>query len=141
MAAEELFFGESSSGVGGDLAAATATACQMVGALGMGTSLIVDTSMSLTGPNDVTAKVLASDGGRSEVEHLLARSKAEARTMLKQNSHVVEALRDALLEREELVGREITDVIVGARPERPSVGEPVEPVSSYGEAQLPGELG
>ena len=44
MAAEELFFGESSSGVGGDLATATATACQMVGALGMGSSLIVDTS-------------------------------------------------------------------------------------------------
>jgi ATP-dependent Zn protease len=118
MAAEELFFGESSSGVAGDLAAATTTACQMIGALGMGSSLIADTSISMTGATDVTAKVLGSDAGRDEVEQLLGRSKADARLMLEQNRHVIEALRDALLARDELVGPEIVEVIQAARPER-----------------------
>ena len=36
MVAEELFFGESSTGVAGDLQAATLSACQMVGLMGMG---------------------------------------------------------------------------------------------------------
>jgi cell division protease FtsH len=130
MAAEELFFGESSSGVAGDLATATATACQMVGSLGMGASLIVDGSPTLIGPGDPASKVLANDARRDEVEHLLARSKAEARAMLKQNRHIVEALRDALLERDELVGEEIAVVILGATaPEAtPSPG----PVALYG---------
>ena len=118
MAAEELFFGESSSGVAGDLAAATTTACQMVGALGMGSSLIADTSASIAGPSDATSKVLASDAGREEVEGLLSRSKDDSRSMLEHNRHVVEALRDALLARDELVGHEIIDVIQAARPER-----------------------
>jgi ATP-dependent Zn protease len=118
MAAEELFFGESSSGVAGDLAAATTTACQMIGALGMGSSLIADTSVSMTGATDVTGKVLGSDAGRDEVEQLLSRSKADARLMLEQNRHVIEALRDALLARDELVGPEIVEVIQAARPER-----------------------
>jgi ATP-dependent Zn protease len=118
MAAEELFFGESSSGVAGDLATATTTACQMVGALGMGSSLIADTSVGFTGSSDPTSKVLASDAGREEVEHLLASSKADARSMLDQNRHVVEALRDALLARDELVGTEIIEVIQAAEPER-----------------------
>jgi cell division protease FtsH len=116
MAAEELFFGETSSGVAGDLAAATATACQMIGVLGMGSSLIVDTSTSLTSP-DVAAKVLTNDAGRDEVDRLLSRAKDEARSMLNEHRHVVEALRDALLEREELVGPEITEVIQAARPD------------------------
>ena len=118
MAAEELFFGESSSGVAGDLASATTTACQMVGALGMGSSLIADTTVSLTGSSEVTSKVLASDAGRDEVEHLLARSKGDARSMLEENRQVVEALRDALLARDELVGPEIIEVIQTARPAR-----------------------
>ncbi len=117
MAAEELFFGETSSGVAGDLAMATATACQMIGVLGMGTSLIVDNSSSLTAPSDVASRVLTHDDGRAEVERLLARSKDEARSMLNENRHVIEALRDALLEREELVGPEITSVIATARPD------------------------
>jgi cell division protease FtsH len=116
MAAEELFFGESSSGVAADLAAATATACQMIGSLGMGSSLIADTSASF-GDSGVTSKVLGSDAGRDEVENLLARSKADARSMLEENRHVIEALRDALLAHDELAGPEIIEVIQAAQPE------------------------
>jgi len=114
MAAEELFFGETSSGVAADLEAATMAACQMVGSLGMGTTLISVAALDM--PGNIVAKVLSTDAGREEVEDLLRRSKVEVRKMLEDNRHVIEALRDALLEREELVGSEILDVITAAEP-------------------------
>jgi ATP-dependent Zn protease len=114
MAAEELFFGETSSGVAADLEAATMAACQMIGSLGMGTSLISVAALDM--PGNIVAKVLSTDAGRDEVEELLRRSKVEVRKILEDNRHVIEALRDALLEREELVGSEILDVITAAEP-------------------------
>jgi ATP-dependent Zn protease len=110
MVAEELFFGESSTGVAGDLQAATVNACQMVGLLGMGNSLIsVGAIESLGG--GLVGKVLADDARRAEVETLLADSKESVTRMLDEHRHVVEALRDALLVRSELIGDEILDVI------------------------------
>ena len=112
MVAEELFFGETSSGVAGDLQAATSSACLMIGSLGMGTTLI--SSAALDMPGNIVAKVLSSDSGRDEVEELLRRAKDDVRTMLEANRHVIETLRDALLEREELVGSEILEVIASS---------------------------
>jgi hypothetical protein len=51
MAAEELWFGESTTGPGGDLVGATEIAAQMVGALGMTDSLISYVAME-EGLND-----------------------------------------------------------------------------------------
>ena len=45
-----------------------------------------------------------------------ARPRTRSATMLEENRNVVEALRDALLERDELVGAEILDVIASAKP-------------------------
>ena len=110
MVAEELFFGEASSGVAGDLQAATTTACQMVGQLGMGDSLI--SAAALEYPSGgIVSKVLGTDSGREEVERLLGESKASVERMLEANRSVVEALRDALLSRHELIGDEILEVI------------------------------
>jgi cell division protease FtsH len=111
MVAEDLFFGETSSGVTGDLQAATTAACQMVGAMGMGSSLISALAAQAPAEGNLAARVLSTDDGRAEVEGLLAFGKAEATKMLEGNRHVVETLRDALLERDELVGTEILDVI------------------------------
>ncbi|HVE47841.1 MAG TPA: AAA family ATPase [Acidimicrobiales bacterium] len=111
MAAEEVFFGESGTGPSGDLQTATAAAAQMVGSLGMGGSLISwEAAGGPPGANVVT-KVLSTDVGREAVERILERAKAEVTGMLRGNAHIVEALRDALLEREELVGDQITEVI------------------------------
>jgi ATP-dependent Zn protease len=52
------------------------------------------------------------------LEGLLERQKSVVRGLLADNRHLVEALRDALLERHELVGREITDVLAAAGPAR-----------------------
>jgi cell division protease FtsH len=118
MVAEELFFGESSTGVASDLQAATVNACQMVGQLGMGTTLVSASAMEYPS-GGIVSKVLSTDNGRAEVEDLLAQSKASALRMLEEHRHVVEALRDALLDREELIGEDILAVITGSQPEAP----------------------
>jgi cell division protease FtsH len=111
MCAEELWFGEAGTGPGGDLQAATSAAAQMVGSLGMGGSLVSYEAAATPGGANLVAKVLASDNARAGVEEILEDAKASARRLLETNRHIVEALRDALLEREELVGEEILDVI------------------------------
>ncbi len=70
MVAEELFFGESSTGVAGDLQAATLNACQMIGLMGMGTTLVSSAAMEYPA-GGIVSKVLSTDEGRAEVEDLL----------------------------------------------------------------------
>ena len=111
MAAEDIFFGETSSGVAGDLAAATKAAAQMVGTFGMGSTLISVEALQAPGGANGVAKVLSTDTGRDEVEDLLAKARAEVTDMLTINRNLVEALRDALLANDELVGDQIVDVL------------------------------
>ena len=114
--AEELFFGDVSTGPGGDLLYATNAAAEMVGAHGMDESLLSYAAIQNSSFSDtnIVGRVLADDRGRDAVERLLQEQKRTAKALLEQNRHLVEALRDALLEREELVGKEITDVLEAA---------------------------
>ncbi len=116
MCAEELYFGESGTGPSGDLAAATQVACEVVGSAGMAGSLVSLAAVhegALNGSN-LIGRVLADPYTRPEVDRLLAQAKARVRALLGANRHLVEALRNALLERDELIGEEITAVLVGA---------------------------
>ncbi len=115
LVAEVQWFGEASTGPSGDLHVATTAAAQMVGSLGMGGSLISYDAMAVQGAGNVTAKVLANDAARAAVEGILEDAKAVAEHLIQSNGHIVEALRDALLEREELVGDEILEVIRAAQ--------------------------
>ena len=101
MVAEELFFGDTSTGVSGDLEQATGFASAMVGQLGMGGTLR-------------TFNAMEDEKGVERIEALLADAKCDVTRMLRENRHVIEALRDALLDRSELIAEEITDVIEGA---------------------------
>jgi cell division protease FtsH len=124
MAAEEIFFGEPTTGPGGDLAAATGMAAEMVGTLGMAGSLTSYMAMQEgLADRNVVARVLANPEGRERVEQLLQAAKAEARATLEANRHLVEALRDALLARDELVGDEIVEVLTRAGSAPESAGE------------------
>ncbi len=114
MVAEELFFGETSSGVAGDLQAATTAAAEMVGSLGMADSLISYAAMTTPGAANTVAKVLATDEGKDAVNRILNEAKAAVKDMLSSHRFLVEHLRDALLERNELVGEQITDAIAAA---------------------------
>jgi cell division protease FtsH len=111
MVAEEQWFDEVSTGPASDLAAATSIGAQMIGACGMGNSLI--SVAAATGPlgGGLIDKVLADKEARAELDALLQTSCESARHIVTEHAAVVEALRDALLRSDELVGAEITDVI------------------------------
>ena len=112
MAAEKIFFGESGTGPASDLTTATELAAQMVGSFGMGSSLIsyeaADNGQS--GPN-IVAKILTNEDAKREVEELMRLHQDQVAYLLERNRDLVEALRDALLEQEELLGDDIAAVI------------------------------
>ncbi len=113
---EELFFGDVSTGPSGDLAYATLVAAQMVGAAGMAGSSVSFAAVHDTGlgGTDLVGKVLADSQCRERVEALLDEQKAITHQLLASNRHLVIALRDALLARDELIGSEITAVLEAA---------------------------
>ena len=112
--AEELFFGQTTTGPASDLAAATRIAAQMVGAAGMGGSLV----SFLATEGDFVRAVLGDAACRARVEEVLDAARERVVRLLSQHGHLVEALRDALLERHELVGDQIVEVLVAAGGDR-----------------------
>lgn len=118
MAAEELFFGESGTGPASDLAAATQLAVDMVGSYGLGDSLISFQTMDagVIGGN-LVAKVLADTRSRKTVDRMLSEAKQEAIRLLVDHRYLVEALRDALLEHEEIVEEQIMEILRTAETE------------------------
>jgi cell division protease FtsH len=125
MVAEELAFGSASTGPAGDLSYATQLAAQMVGSYGMGGTLVSFDAVE-SGPMSagIVAKVLSNDDARKRVEVLLAEAKETARRLLAEHRHLVEALVGALLERNELVGDEITNTLERAARDSAVAGRP-----------------
>jgi cell division protease FtsH len=122
LVAEEIFLGESGTGPASDLAAATQVAATMVGALGMGGSLVSYEAMH-EGPinaSNLVAKVLSNSDTKQRVEGMLVGQKERVIALLEENRDVVEALRDALIARDELVGPAIVEVIEQALAARPA---------------------
>jgi ATP-dependent Zn protease len=121
--AEELFFGDVSTGPAGDLAYATNVAAQMVGAAGMTGSLVSLAAVQSHALSDtnLVGRVLSDGSGRQAVEEVLAEQKAAVVSLMQDNRHLVEALRDALLERDELIGSEIVEVLERAANVQPPV--------------------
>lgn len=123
MVAEELFFGQTTTGPASDLAAATRTAAQMVGAAGMTGSLVSFAAMD----KDLVSSVIGDPLARTQLEDVLDSARATVRRLLASNRDLVEALRDALLERHELIGEEITGVLEKAVADRPDGVRPTVP--------------
>ena len=111
--AEELAFGQPSTGASSDLAAATKLASELVGAHGMGDSLVSLAAVeeSKLGGTNLAGRVLADSRAREEVDRLLTDARARVFQRLADHDHLVVALRDALLAGEELVGDQITAVL------------------------------
>jgi ATP-dependent Zn protease len=115
---EELFFGDVSTGPSSDLLYATNIAAQMVGACGMS-----DTLVSLAGGAE--QRVLRHEPGRAG-SSVTAPAAAAPRSCCRSRrsrfggcwrttSISSSALRDALFDRHELIGHEITDVLEAAK--------------------------
>jgi len=115
--AEELFFNDVSTGPGGDLLYATNVAAQMVGAAGMTGTLVSFVAVQGGAFNDsnLVGRVLGDSEGRRRVEELLQEQKTIVKGKLEANQHLIAALRDALVERHELIGHEIGDVLKAAQ--------------------------
>lgn len=114
IAAEKLCYGNVSTGPSGDLAAATQIAATMIGTCGMGKSLVSYDAASIHGAGNIVAKVLAHDAARTEVDELLDSAHSRAQELLAEHRSTLEALRDELVARDELVGDEITDFIAAS---------------------------
>ncbi len=84
LVAEQHFFGERSSGVSGDLKQVTKLAAQMVGAMGMGGTLVSFEAVEAGGSN-LVAKVLSTDEGREAVAGVLETARAEVTNLLEAN--------------------------------------------------------
>ncbi|HWE57218.1 MAG TPA: AAA family ATPase [Acidimicrobiales bacterium] len=111
LIAEQIFFGERSSGAAGDLKYATTVAATMIGSMGMGDTLL--SWEAVQAGTNLVGKVLSSEEGREAVSSLLDDARREVTALLESNRHLVEGLRDALIEEDELVGEEIAHVIEG----------------------------
>src|SRR5215216_6461656 len=135
LVAEEIWYGQTTSGPSSDLVNATRNAAAYVGVYGMGRSLI---SAAASGPGpygetDPIGVVLSNDERRREIDAILNDCRDSVRNLLLKKRHVVEGVRDALLEREELVGDEI-EVLMAELGER----EPIEVPARLGDGQAIG---
>jgi cell division protease FtsH len=109
LVAEEIWYGQSTSGPSSDLVNATRTAAAYVGLFGMGRTL---SSVAAAGPSpfgdvDPIGRVLSDRERLQEIDALLNDCKDRVRNLLLKKRHVVDGIRSALLEREELIGDEI----------------------------------
>ncbi|HZD17381.1 MAG TPA: AAA family ATPase, partial [Actinomycetota bacterium] len=113
LAAEQIFLGETGTGPAADLQVATTLAAQMVGSFGMAGSLISFDAIAEgpIGSKNLVGKVLADPLGKERVEEILTAQRERVLALLEERREVVIALRDALIARDELVGREILEVI------------------------------
>jgi ATP-dependent Zn protease len=142
LVAEEIWYGQSTSGPSSDLVNATRNAAAYIGVYGMGKSLV---SVAASGPGpfgdvDPIGRVLADGDRRKEIDELLNDCKDRVRNLLLKKRRVVEGVRDALLEREELVGDEI-EMLMAKLGEREPMDVPEELVAGNGGVKVPTPLG
>jgi ATP-dependent Zn protease len=149
MATEQVFYGENSQGVSGDVFTATATAASMVGVWAMGADpLTVHGSFNAEGVSEDALKRLerigttimnrSSTGGgmfgesplgavlgdrdkRRAAAQILGQAYVTAYALAVTNRAPIEKIADALIERKEMHGDEVTDLLNSVGLERPEL--------------------
>jgi ATP-dependent Zn protease len=151
LAAEQVFYGENATGVGGDLESATSRAAWMVGVSGMGPERF-ELNGSATGgwkerrearrdlserfeeiggqlmnratgdfQHSPVAAVLADRQKRAFAAEMLGQAYVNAYNLIRQNKDAVEKIADTLVERKELYGNELVELLDTAELERPEI--------------------
>jgi ATP-dependent Zn protease len=129
IAVERVFYGENTSGVAGDLASATREAALMVGLYGMGPDRrdhedslraeiigyrLIAQSASLQhpqgDPNPVAAILQQRDKAR-DVAQILGSAYVDCWRLMLKNKDAIDRLARVLVEKKELVGREIDEML------------------------------
>jgi ATP-dependent Zn protease len=150
MAAERVFYGENSNGVGGDVASVTAQAAYMVGASAMGPEPFQVTPEKGETPEEARERVLKrfekigfgimnrtgsggpfdanpiagvlSDGEkRPLVAQVIGQAYVAAHNLVLANRDAVEHIADVLQARRELFGDELLELLDGSKLEIPQV--------------------
>jgi ATP-dependent Zn protease len=148
MAAEHVFYGENSQGVGGDVYSATVRAALMVGMWGMGADpvhlhgslepdedterilkrleRIGNTIMNRTSggaimSEDPVAAVLRNQDKRRAAAQLLGQAYVSAYALMAANRDALEKIADALVARKEIYGDEVTALLDSVELKRPQV--------------------
>ena len=110
-AAEQQEYGEASSGISSDLAAATTIASQLVGQLGDGPGLLSLEAASMPTAANLVAKVLSDEPSREAAEAIVADGAERAARMTETYRDALLRIADALCERDELEGAEISAIV------------------------------
>jgi ATP-dependent Zn protease len=152
MAAERVFYGENSTGVGGDVQSTTALAALMVGSWGMapervelegkysrksyedekrekimsrfeeiGSQIMNRTSGGGPMMHDPIASVLGDPGKRKMVAQLLGQAYVSAHLLVEHNRPAVERIAEVLVERREMHGDEVLELLDGAGLKQPTI--------------------
>ena len=139
MAAERVFYSQTTSGVGGDIQTVTRLAALMVGAAGMGPEpLDLDEGLDLkeearvlkrfeviglklmnrTGTvqdHDVIASVLSDPDKRRLAAQIVGQAYVTAHNFVTQNRQGVEKIADEVVARREIYGDELLELLEGAK--------------------------
>ena len=150
MAAEHVFYGENSNGVGGDVQSATAQAAWMVGASAMGPEpftvtpfddeseedarrrtlkrfeaigLQIMNRTSAGGPfsDNPIAGVLGDSDKRQTAAQILGQAYVSAHNLVLSNKDAVERIADELVVRREVFGDELVEILDDAKLQMPAI--------------------
>jgi ATP-dependent Zn protease len=144
MAAERVFYGENSTGVGGDVQAATDRASWMVGACGMAPEYVelrcddeseeearerimkrfqrIGTQIvNRTNVGSAESAVLHDPSQRQMVEQMLGQAYLAAHHLVETNRQAVEHIADELVAKRELYGDEVLHLLDAQRLTLPEV--------------------
>ena len=128
IAVERVFYGENTGGVAGDLEKATTIAAQMVGLFGMGpdarndedslrAQMIGERLISLgpateaMGQANVIASIVRSHDKVRDVAQVLGSGYVDVWRLMTRNREAIDHLAHVLVERQELVGNEVDDLL------------------------------
>jgi cell division protease FtsH len=151
MAAEHVFYGENSVGVGGDIQSATWRASRMVGMSGMGPEpldlrgrvskerldevekelmerferiglqIMNRARMGSAMESDPIGSVLGDPAKRRAAAQILGQAYLTAVCCIRANREAVARVADALVERKELYGDEVVELLEAASPHPPAI--------------------
>lgn len=152
MAAERVFYGENSTGVGGDVMSGTARAAWMVGACAMapervevngryrsptraraerdkimerfeeiGKQIMRRTGSGGPFDQDPLSGVMSDEDKRAMAAQILGQAYFSAHKLIEHNRDAVEHIADVLIERRELHGNEVLELLEEAKLELPEV--------------------
>ena len=110
-AAERQEYGEASSGISSDLAAATNIASQLVGQLGNGPGLLSLDAAAMPTAANIVAKVLADESSREAAEAYMVEGAERAALMVDNYRQALYDIADALCENDEVEGDVIRDIV------------------------------